>query len=162
MLAGMSKQSMAALRERRTELGLVQMNLWIRDEDRAEFEAAVAPFRDRATEIDSAHKSGRKPLETVRESIHRGLEANPAQRPPQAPQKPARRQSPPKPRITLPCRLTFPTPPPASLRNAMKDDGWRYERDRGIWIADQLQVASAWLPELLEDWGAHLLGPPED
>lgn len=69
MIAGMGKQSMTVLRERRAERGLVQINLWIRDEDRDAFAAAVAPFRERAGEMDPAKKSGRKPLEALRGSI---------------------------------------------------------------------------------------------
>jgi hypothetical protein len=34
----MSRQSMTDLRARRAERGLVQMNLWIRDEDRTAFD----------------------------------------------------------------------------------------------------------------------------
>jgi hypothetical protein len=54
---GMGKQSMTTLRERRAERGLVQMNLWIREEDREAFTAAVAPFRERAGELDPAQKT---------------------------------------------------------------------------------------------------------
>lgn len=150
----MSKQSMAALRERRAELGLVQMNLWIREEDRAEFEAAAAPFRARAAEIDPAHKPGRKPQEAVREPNRR----SPAQRPPQTSQRPSDWLAERRAWLTLPCRLTFPNPPPASLRNEMKAAGWRYDRDSGIWVADQIKLAKAWLPELVEGWGAVILG----
>lgn len=69
MIAGMGKQSMTTLRERRAERGLVQMNLWIREEDREAFAAAVAPFKKRAGEMDPARKPGRKPLEALRGSI---------------------------------------------------------------------------------------------
>jgi hypothetical protein len=50
----MSKETMAAVRDRRKGLGLVQMNVWILEEDRSAFLAAVAPFRDRAREIEQA------------------------------------------------------------------------------------------------------------
>jgi hypothetical protein len=69
MITGMGKQSMTTLRERRAERGLVQMSLWIREEDREAFTAAVAPFRERAGERDPAHKPGRKPLEALRGAI---------------------------------------------------------------------------------------------
>ncbi len=65
----MGKQSMTELRERRAERGLVQVNFWIREEDRAAFEVAVAPFKDRASKLDPAHKPGRRPLEAVRGSL---------------------------------------------------------------------------------------------
>ena len=65
----MGKQSMTVLRERRVERGLVQVNFWIREEDRAAFEVAVAPFKDRASKLDPAHKPGRKPLEALRGSL---------------------------------------------------------------------------------------------
>jgi hypothetical protein len=68
MLAGMSKQSMTSLRERRAALGLVQMNLWIREEDRVAFIAAVDPFKQRAGEIDPAQRPGRKRQEAARAS----------------------------------------------------------------------------------------------
>ena len=51
---------MAAVRQRRKELGLVQMNVWIPEEDRADFLAAVAPFRDQARKIEQATREKRQ------------------------------------------------------------------------------------------------------
>ena len=96
-------------------------------------------------------------MEAVRDSIRR-LERSTAERPPQAPQKPARRRPAPKPRITLPCRLSFPTTPPAALRNEMKATGWQYERTTGFWSTNDIELADDWLPELVERWGAVILG----
>ena len=59
----MSKETMAAVRDRRKELGLVQMNVWILEEDRSAFLATVAPFRDRAREIEQA--AGKKRQTTI-------------------------------------------------------------------------------------------------
>ncbi|MCP1238019.1 hypothetical protein NKW55_15905, partial [Gluconobacter kondonii] len=50
----MSKTTMAAVRDRRKGLGLVQMNVWIQDEDKSAFLAAVTPFKNRAREIEQA------------------------------------------------------------------------------------------------------------
>jgi hypothetical protein len=44
----MSKETMAAVRKRRKALGLVQMNVWVREEDREAFVAATVPFRKAA------------------------------------------------------------------------------------------------------------------
>jgi hypothetical protein len=113
---------MTSLRERWAELGLVQMNLWIREEDRSAFTAAVESFRERAGEIDPSQRPGRKRQEAARASpLHLGRSRTPA--PPGTPQKPAQRRSAPGPAVTLPCRLIFPTKPPAHIRNAMKDRG---------------------------------------
>ena len=152
---------MTALRERRAALGLVQMNLWIREEDRAEFEAAMAPFRERAAAIDPTHKPGRKPVEAVRDSIRR-LERSTTERPPQASQKPVRRHPTPKPRITLPCRLSFPSTPPAALRNEMKAAGWQYDRTTGLWSTNDTELADDWLPDLTEKRGARIVGLAEN
>ena len=158
MVAGMSKQSMTTLRERRAELGLVQMNLWIRDEDRAAFTAAVEPFRMRAAELDPAQRPGRKRLEAVRASpLH--LERSRTPTPPEAPQRPVGRRSAPRPAITLPCRLIFPTTPPAHLRNAMKDDGWFYDKLTGTWTADEAELVELWIEELIRDWHAKIIAP---
>ncbi|WP_262313287.1 hypothetical protein [Acidiphilium sp. AL] len=137
----MSKQSMTSLRERRAELGLVQMNLWIREEDRAAFTAAVEPFRERAGEIDPAQRPGRKRQEAARAS----------------PQKLAERRSAPGPAITVPCRLIFPTKPPAHIRNAMKDEGWGYDKLSGVWSTDRGWLAERWIEELTRDWYARII-----
>lgn len=156
----MGKQSMTTLRERRAELGLVQMNLWIRDEDRAAFTAAVAPFRERAGERDPTKQPGRKRLEAVRASV-RHLERSRHQTAPQVPQTPAERRSAPRPKISLPCRLIFPSKPPAHIRNAMKDDGWFYDKLAGTWTADEAELVESWLTELTRDWDVRIIGPAE-
>ena len=53
----MSRETMAAVRKRRKELGLAQMNVWIREEDREAFLAAVAPFRESARHIEQTAPS---------------------------------------------------------------------------------------------------------
>lgn len=156
MFAGMSKQSMTSLRERRAALGLVQMNLWIREEDRAAFTAAVEPFRRRAGEIDPAQRPGRKRQEAARASpLH--LERSRTQTPPGTPQRPAERWSAPGSAITLPCRLIFPTKPPAHIRNAMKDEGWMYDKLSGVWSTDMRWLAECWIEELTHDWHARII-----
>ena len=156
MLAGMSKQSMTSLRERRAELGLVQMNLWIRDEDRAAFAAAVEPFKRRAGELDPAQRPGRKRQEAARASpLHLERWKTPA--PPETPQRPAAGRSAPRPVITLPCRLIFPTKPPAHIRNAMKDEGWGYDKLSGVWSTDRGWLAERWIEELTRDWHARII-----
>lgn len=153
----MGKQSMTVLRERRAERGLVQVNFWIREEDRAAFDVAVAPFKDRASKLDPAHKPGRKPLEALRASLL-GLQRIKTQKPPRPSRKPAERPSAAKPVIAMPCRLTFPVAPPANLRNAMKDDGWFYDKLTGIWTAEEAELADIWLTELTRDWQATIIG----
>lgn len=155
MLASMSKHSMASLRERRAALGLVQMNLWIREEDRAAFTAAVAPFKQRAGELDPAQRPGRKRQEFARASSRPVAR----QKPPEAPQRPAERRSAPRPAIALPCRLIFPTRPPARLRNAMKEDGWFYDKLTGTWTADEAEPVELWIEELVRDWHARIIAP---
>ncbi|OYV68164.1 MAG: hypothetical protein B7Z67_14200 [Acidiphilium sp. 21-60-14] len=158
MLAGMSKYSMTSLRERRAELGLVQMNLWIREEDRAAFAAAVEPFKQRAGELDPTQRPGRKRQEAGRASpLH--LERRKTLAPPETPQRPAERRSAPRPAIALPCRLIFPTKPPAHIRNAMKDEGWFYDKLAGTWTADDADLVELWIDELTRDWHAKIIGP---
>ena len=162
MIAGMGKQSMTTLRERRAERGLVQMNLWIREEDREAFATAVAPFRERAGELDPANKPGRKPVEALRRSLLHLGERIRTRTPPEVPQKPpGRRSAKPAMILTLPCRLTFPTTPPAHIRNAMKDDGWFYDKLTATWTADEAELVDIWLPELTRDWLARIIGPAE-
>lgn len=48
----MSRQTMHAVRQRRKALGLVQMNVWIHEDDKDDFQKAVAPFRDLARQIE--------------------------------------------------------------------------------------------------------------
>lgn len=159
----MSKQSMDTLRERLTELGLVQMNLWIRTEDRDEFEAAVAPFRERVAMIYLAQAPVRKsPAAVLTQSRQSSKKRSTTRKPPHISDRPSAWRSERRDWLMLPCRLTFATPPPMSIRNAMQADGWRYDEDDGIWIADQLKLAKAWLPELVEGWGALILGPAAD
>jgi hypothetical protein len=96
MFAGMGKHSMTTLRERRAERGLVQMSLWIRDEDRAAFAAAVEPFKQRAGELDPAQRPGRKRQEAVR-AIWSGRGREPRQGRPRSSQsgdRPQDRRSP--------------------------------------------------------------------
>jgi len=156
MLAGMSKHSMTSLRERRAALGLVQMNLWIREEDRAAFTAAVEPFRERVGEIDPAQPPGRKRQEAARASpLHLERSRTPAR--PGTPQKPAERRSAPGPAVALPCRLIFPTKPPAHIRNAMKDEGWGYDKLSGVWSTDRAWLAERWIEELTRDWHARTI-----
>jgi hypothetical protein len=145
---------MTDLRARRAERGLVQMNLWIRDEDRAAFDVAVARFRQRAGELDPAMKPGRKPLEAVMASaLH--LERQKQSR------RPKRPAAQPLATITLPCRLTFPVVPSASLRNQLKAEGWHYDRLEGVWSTDDRELAEDWIDELTLDLNARLLDPPE-
>jgi hypothetical protein len=158
----MSRQSMTDLRVRRAERGLVQMNLWIRDEDRAAFDVAVARFRQRAGELDPAMKPGRKPLEAVRASVLH-LERAKSQKPPGKPQRATGRPSASKPvTITLPCRLTFPVAPSASIRNQMKAEGWHYDKLAGVWSTDDRDLAEGWLDELTLDLNARMLDPPAE
>ncbi len=157
MFAGMSKHSMTSLRERRAELGLVQMNLWIRDEDRAAFAAAVEPFKRRAGELDPAQRPGRKRQEAARVLPHLERRKTPA--PPETPQRPAAGRSAPRPAITLPCRLIFPTKPPAHIRNAMKDEGWCYDELAGTWTASDPDLVELWIEELTRDWHARIIAP---
>ena len=154
----MSKHSMASLRERRAALGLVQMNLWIREEDRAAFTAAVEPFKQRAGELDPAQRPGRKRQEFARASSRPVAR----QKPPEAPQRPAERRSAPRPAIALPCRLIFPTAPPAHICNAMKDEGWGYDKLSGVWTANQADLVEIWLAELTAVWHARIIGPIAD
>jgi hypothetical protein len=156
MLAGMSKHSMTSLRERRAELGLVQMSLWIRDEDRTAFAAAVEPFKRRAGDLDPAQRPGRKRQEAVRVlPLH--LEGRKTPSPPETHQRPAAGRSAPRPAITLPCRLIFPTKPPAHIRNAMKDEGWGYDKLSGVWSTDRGWLAERWIEELTRDWHARII-----
>jgi hypothetical protein len=152
----MSKDSMAALRARRSQLGLVQMNLWIRDEDRAAFAAAVEPFKRRAAELDQAQQPGRKRLEaTMTASLHSGRLK--AQTPSGALLRPVGRRPLPRPSISIPCRLIFPSKPPAYIRNTMKDDGWTYDKLTGTWTADRAELVEAWIEELIYDWHAKII-----
>ncbi|MCW8309385.1 hypothetical protein AruPA_20410 [Acidiphilium sp. PA] len=149
---------MTSLRERRAELGLVQMNLWIREEDRAAFAAVVEPFKQRAGELDPAQRPGRKRQEAARaSSLH--LERRKPPTPQEMPQRPADRRSAPRPAIALPCRLIFPTKPPAHIRNAMKDEGWFYDKLAGTWTADDADLVELWIEELTSDWHARIIGP---
>ena len=158
MVAGMSKQSMTTLRERRAELGLVQMNLWIREVDRAAFARAVEPFKRRTEALDPAQRPGRKRQEAARAlPLHLGRSR--VQTPPETPQKPAETHPAPRPAITLPCRLTFPTTPPAQVRNAMKADGWAYDRLTDTWTTNAAEPVEAWVEELTRDWQARIIGP---
>ncbi|OYV68289.1 MAG: hypothetical protein B7Z67_13845 [Acidiphilium sp. 21-60-14] len=77
---------MTTLRERRAELGLVQMNLWIREADRAAFAAAVEPFKRRAEALDPAQRPGRKRQEAARAlPLHLAVEsADPTRDAPEA------------------------------------------------------------------------------
>ena len=151
MISGMGKQSMTTLRERRAELGLVQMNLWIREADRAAFDRAIAPFKQRAAEADPPAQRMR-PLERVRQSVGRFDRTKPGT-PPEPPQKPGRAV------IPLPCRLIFPAKPPASLRNQMKDAGWVYAATAGVWSTHDRGLVEIWLDELIEAHGARVLDP---
>jgi hypothetical protein len=161
MVAGMGKQSMTTLRERRAERGLVQMNLWIREEDREAFAAAVAPFRERAGALDPVNKPGRKPLEALRGAILH-MERIRTQNPPEPHQKPVERHVPAKPVITLPCHLVFPAKPPADIRNAMKDDGWLYDKLANVWTAEEQELLDIWLDELVQDWQARIISPAKE
>jgi len=96
----MSKKTMAAVRQRRKGLGLVQMNVWIPEDDRPAFLAAVAPFRDRAREIEQG--SGKKRQMSIPHAY----------------------------------RVTFPVAPPATVRNAIKASGWRYDREADVWTVE--------------------------
>ncbi|MHB1954747.1 MAG: hypothetical protein ACYCOU_13460 [Sulfobacillus sp.] len=62
-------------------------------------------------------------------------------------------------RITLPCRLIFPTTPPAHLRNAMKDDGWFYDKLTATWTADEAELVELWIEELTRDWHVRVIAP---
>ncbi len=158
MFAGMSKRSMTTLRERRAELGLVPIHLWTREADRAAFAAAVEPCTRRAEALDPAQRPGRKRQEAARVlPLHLGRSR--VQTPQGTPQKPAETRSTPRPAITLPCRLTFPTTPPAQVRNAMKADGWGYDRLTDTWTTNSVQPAEAWIEELTRDWDARIIGP---
>ncbi|MCF3948898.1 hypothetical protein [Acidiphilium iwatense] len=149
---------MSSLRERRAALGLVQMNLWIREGDRAAFTAAVEPFKERAGEIDPAQRPGRKRQKAARASpLHFWRSRPPA--PPGTPQRPAERRSTPRPAIVLPCRLTFPTTPSAQVRNAMKADGWVYDRLIDTWTTNASELAENWIEELTCDWHARIIDP---
>ncbi len=161
MFAGMSKHSMTSLRERRAELGLVQMNLWIRDEDRAAFAAAVEPFKRRAGELDPAQRPGRKRQEPAMASPLL-FERPKTPTPPETPQRPVAGRSAPIPAITLPCRLIFHTKPPAHIRNAMKDEGWCYDKLAGTWTATDPDLVELWIEELTQDWHARIIStaPP--
>ncbi|WKE49716.1 hypothetical protein [Gluconobacter oxydans] len=59
----MSRQTMHAVRQRRKALGLVQMNVWIHEDDKEDFQKAVAPFRDRGRQIEQDARE--EPLEFV-------------------------------------------------------------------------------------------------
>ena len=50
----MSKETMAAVRRRRKDLGLVQMNVWIPASEKEAFHAATAPFTKAARRIEEA------------------------------------------------------------------------------------------------------------
>lgn len=161
MLTGMGKHSMTSLRERRAALGLVQMNLWIREEDRAAFTAAVEPFKQRAGEMDPAQPPGRKHQRAARTPrLH--LEPSRTPTPSGTPQRPAEERSAPRPTIALPCRLIFSTRPPAHIRNAMKDEGWFYDKLAGTWTAQDAELVERWIEELSRDWQARIIGPPGD
>lgn len=47
----MSKESMAALRQKRKKSGLIQMNVWIAKKDKTAFKNAIAPFREKARQV---------------------------------------------------------------------------------------------------------------
>jgi len=158
MLTGMGKHSMASFRERRASLGLVQMNLWIREEDRAAFTAAVEPFKQRAGELDPAQRRGRKRQKAAR--VH--LEPTRTPTSSGTPETPADERSTPRPAIALPCRLIFPTAPPAHICNAMKDEGWGYDKLSGVWTANQADLVEIWLAELTAVWHARIIGPIAD
>jgi hypothetical protein len=161
MLTGMGKHSMTSLRERRAALGLVQMNLWIREEDRAAFTAAVEPFKQRAGEMDPAQRPGRKRQRAARTPrLH--LERSRTPTPSGTPQTPSERRSAPGPTIALPCRLIFPTRPPAHIRNAMKDEGWFYDKLSGTWTTNEAELIERWIEELTRDWHARIIGPIAD
>jgi len=59
----MSRQTMHAVRQRRKALGLVQMNVWIHEDDKEDFQKAVAPFRERVRQIEQDARE--EPLEFV-------------------------------------------------------------------------------------------------
>ncbi|GBQ86596.1 hypothetical protein [Asaia krungthepensis] len=59
----MSRQTMETVRRRRKALGLVQANVWIREEDREAFQAAVAPFRKAARDIEQEAREEAVPFE---------------------------------------------------------------------------------------------------
>lgn len=79
------------------------------------------------------------------------------QNPPEPPQKPVGRPVEPKPVISLPCRLVFPAKPPADIRNAMKDDGWLYDKLANVWTAEEQELIDIWLDELVKDWQARII-----
>jgi hypothetical protein len=85
-----------------------------------------------------------------------------AQNPPEVPQKPVERHVPAKPVVTLPCRLVFPAKPPADIRNAMKDDGWLYDKLANVWTAEEQELLDIWLDELVQDWQARIISPPRE
>ncbi|KDM65093.1 hypothetical protein [Acidiphilium sp. JA12-A1] len=153
----MTRQSMNTLRSRRAELGLVQMNLWIREEDRVAFEAAVAPFKARVAEIDPPRQRGRRSIDAIKERIERleqdgHLESRKVTR-----HRPSAKEVPP-----LPVRLAFPSVPPAALRDAMKGDGWAYDRSTNVWSTQEPELVESWLAELVEDWGAQIIRTASD
>lgn len=59
----MSRQTMETVRKRRKALGLVQANVWIREEDREVFQAAVAPFRKAACDAERKAREEEAPFE---------------------------------------------------------------------------------------------------
>jgi len=109
----------------------------------------------RAGELDPVQRPGMKRQEAARaSSLH--FAASP---PPETPQRPAERRSAPRPAIALPCRLIFPTKPPAHIRNAMKDEGWFYDKLAGTWTASDPDLVELWIEKLTQDWHARIVGP---
>ena len=144
----MAQDSMRHLRARRVQRGLVQVNVWIKADDRAAFDVAIAPFKTRAVAADG--------IDTARPALM-ATTATPTENPHQPAEKSRRPSQPraPKPaKIMLPCRVVFPAKPATAIRNRMKDDGWIYDDE--VWWAYDIELVTDWQDQILSLGGRFL------
>jgi hypothetical protein len=144
----MAQESMRNLRARRVQRGLVQVNVWIKADDRTAFDMAIAPFKTRAIEadtIDAASSSMTPAPATPIENNDQPAAKSRRASQPRAPKLPG---------IMLPCRVVFQTKPATAIRNRMKDEGWVYDDD--VWWAYEIELVTDWRDQILSLGGEFL------
>jgi len=144
----MAQESMRNLRARRVQLGLVQVNVWIKADDRAAFDVAIAAFKTRAIEADAIGAARPAMMATTATPIEN------TDQPPEKSRRAVQTRAPKPPGIMLPCRVVFQTKPATAIRNRMKDEGWVYDDD--AWWAYEIELVTDWREQILSLGGKFL------
>jgi len=144
----MAQESMRNLRARRVQLGLVQVNVWIKADDRAAFDVAIAAFKTRAIEADAIGAASSSMVSAPVAPIEN------TDPPAGKPRRATQTRAPKPPGIMLPCRVVFQTKPATAIRNRMKDEGWVYDDE--VWWAYEIELVTDWREQILSLGGEFL------